>query len=449
MGIVIGVLVFAVVFVLWCFGSLMKNSGQDDKEGTTTNNNNTNNRRKPILSIPTEEYFLMSVQHTKIDESYSQVHPQSGMYAGLYEQNSQQSSLSPFQLYFTQQYQENDSRKPTNTCNITGEGADTVGSYTMTGKTCGNNVSITKHYVPNTGDPMENLGHKVHLRLTKEGSTLTGKYYIKTHKWQGSGVYQIWLREDTTTTTVTANAVAMPLEPIMAEAHVLPVAVVAEANKVCSAKLLDASSSPTPGTAPPDTAAAPTFFDEDAAAADATTTVGLLNTTAIEVVTPQGTDVVVTRSEQQIQFLKIRRNGNYFVACKPSLDSLGEGSFWKVTNDKANEGGIFLGIIGNLEIQNNHSRGDPTSNGWAYDSVIVGGDAIQQDSGWTGFSRGECLYFHFGANKLTMFSVQKNRKFTIDITTPDDAYYMHFVLYLSGDKLKLEPLHGDEHAKLL
>merc|ERR1712238_532593 len=247
----------------------------------------------------------------------------SGMYVGLYEQNSQQSSLSPFQLYFTQQYQENDSRKPTNTCNITGEGADTVGSYTMTGKTCGNNVSITKHYVPNTGDPMENLGHKVHLRLTKEGSTLTGKYYIKTHKWQGSGVYQIWLREETT--TVTANAVAMPLEPIMAEAHVLPVAVVAEANKMCSAKLLDASSSPTPGTAPPDTAGAPTFFDEDAAAADNATTTGgdvdttfdddnglvdnntninPLNTTAIEVVTPQGTDVVVTRSEKQIQFSK-------------------------------------------------------------------------------------------------------------------------------------------------
>merc|ERR1712161_96633 len=206
---------------------------------------------------------------------------------GPYEQNSQQSSLSPFQLYFTQQYQENDSRKPTNTCNITGEGADTVGSYTMTGKTCGYNVSITKHYVPNTGDPIENLGHKVHLRLTKEGSTLTGKYYIKTHKWQGSGVYQIWLREETT--TVTANAVAMPLEPIMAEA-----------NKVCSAKLLDASSSPTPGTAPLDTAAAPTFFDEDAAADNATTTGGPLNTTAIEVVTPQGTDVIVTRSEKKI-----------------------------------------------------------------------------------------------------------------------------------------------------
>merc|ERR1712238_556826 len=328
------------------------------------------------------------------------------------------------------------------------------------------NVSITKHYVPNTGDPIENLGHKVHLRLTKGGSRLTGKYYIKTHKWQGSGVYKIWLREETT--TVTANAVALPLEPIMAEAHVLPLAVVAEANKVCSAKLLDASSSPTPGTAPLDTAAAPTFFDEDAAA-DATTTGGdvdttfddddglvdnypninPLNTTAIEVVTPQGTDVVVTRSEKQTQFSKIGRNSNYFVACKPPLDSLGEGSFWKVTNDKANEGGIFLGIIGNLEIQNNRSRGDPTSNGWAYDSVIVGGDAIQQDSGWTGFSRGECLYFHFGANKLTMFSVQKNRKFTIDIVKPVDAFYMHFVLYKWGDKLKLEPLHGDEHAKLL
>merc|ERR1719491_2439599 len=137
--IVFGVLLFGGVVVCYVC-SLIKNYGQDNDEGTTTNNN-TNNRRKPILSIPPEDGFLMSVQHTKIDESYSQVHPPSGMYVGLYEQNSQQSSLSPFRLYFTQQYQENDNGKPTNTCNITGEGADTVGSYTMTGKTCGYNVS--------------------------------------------------------------------------------------------------------------------------------------------------------------------------------------------------------------------------------------------------------------------------------------------------------------------
>jgi len=259
--ILVGALLLGVVVVLMCCCCT-----SCWKAGTTTNNN-TNNRRKPILSIPTEDDFLMSDQHTKIDESYSQVHPPSGMYVGLYEQNSQQSSLSPFQLHFTQQYQENDNGKPTNTCSITGEGADTVGSYTMIGKTCGSNVSITKQYVPNTGNPIENLGQRVHLRLTKEGSTLTGKYYVKTRKWQGSGVYQIWLHENTT--TVTTNAVAMPLEPIMVEAHVLPVAVAAEANKVCSAKRIDASSSPTPGTAPPNTAAAPTFFDEDAAAKNA------------------------------------------------------------------------------------------------------------------------------------------------------------------------------------
>merc|ERR1712238_131271 len=134
----------------------------------------------------------------------------------------------------------NDNGKPTtNTCSITGEGADTVGSYTMSGHTCGDKVSITKQYVPNTGDPIENLGHQVHLRLRlrKDGSALIGKYYIKTHKWEGSGIYKIWLHE-ATTTTVTANPVAMPLEPIMAEAHVLPVAAVvvldAAATKVAA-----------------------------------------------------------------------------------------------------------------------------------------------------------------------------------------------------------------------
>jgi len=173
----------------------------------------------------------------------------------------------------------------------------------------------------------------------------------------------------------------------------------------------------------------------------------------IDVVLPHSSDVTVTKSENKIQLSKDdrTRNAYNFVACKPALDSSGEGSFWKVTVDTLPNGWTFLGIIGTLDASN--SKGiheDPTCYGWASRSrVYQGGTVRNEDSGWTGFTQGECLHFHLTAKKITMFSVQKNQKFTIDVATTVDTYYIHFNIMYISTKLTLEPLNEEERARFL
>jgi len=175
----------------------------------------------------------------------------------------------------------------------------------------------------------------------------------------------------------------------------------------------------------------------------------------IEVVQSQASAITVTKSEHKMQFSK--NNNNFrkfnFVACKPPLDSSGEGSFWKVTIDAvSNDGhdGLLLGIIGQLDASNN-SYSHSTSFGWTGGAVFVKGKHHSEHGGWSsgGFSQGECLYFHLKSNKLTMFSVKKNQKFTIDVTTTVNAYYIHFNMYYSGTKITLEPLNEEESACFL
>jgi hypothetical protein len=171
----------------------------------------------------------------------------------------------------------------------------------------------------------------------------------------------------------------------------------------------------------------------------------------IEVVQPHGSLVNVTKSENKIQFTKVNGIGHYFVACKQSLNaSSEEGSFWKVTIDVLpNNQWVYLGIIGNLAASNS-SCSNSTSYGWACSArTFHGGLHRNGDSGWTQFTQGECLYFQLKTNKLTMFSVQKNLKFVIDIATTCPAYYIHFDFHAVITKLTLEPLCDDERERLL
>jgi len=144
----------------------------------------------------------------------------------------------------------------------------------------------------------------------------------------------------------------------------------------------------------------------------------------IDVVQRHDQKAIVTRNENKMHIL----NARGFVACKPLLNSSGEGSFWKVTRDTSSiDGWLYLGIIGNLNASNNYndSYDDLTSYGWTSDSRSYHAGKIRYgDSGWTGFIQGEYLYFHLISNTLEMFSVQKNRKFSIDISTPLDGYYI-------------------------
>ena len=72
----------------------------------------------------------------------------------------------------------------------------------------GNKVSLTKQYIPYIGNRTGNLGHQVHARLIKSDDILKRKYYIKTNKWQGCGLDQIWLKNLSHIDVVEAYAVS-------------------------------------------------------------------------------------------------------------------------------------------------------------------------------------------------------------------------------------------------
>jgi hypothetical protein len=171
-----------------------------------------------------------------------------------------------------------------------------------------------------------------------------------------------------------------------------------------------------------------------------------------DVVHPNGYLVDLTKSENKIHFSKVNGKGHCFVACKPYLDTSGEGSFWKVTIDVLpNHHWVYLGIIGNLDATDKSFQ-DSTSYGWSCGSgVWIEGSKLSGSGGWTQFTEGERLYFHLKFNKLIMFSVQKNKRFVIDIARSKIVreYYIHFNLYDPGNKILLEPLNEDERECLL
>lgn len=176
----------------------------------------------------------------------------------------------------------------------------------------------------------------------------------------------------------------------------------------------------------------------------------LLDINNIDVIQPTGINVTVTKTEDKIQFSKSTNNGAYsFVACQPPLDSSGDGSFWKVKIDELPGDWLFLGIIGNLAASDS-SYADPTNYGWSSDFTSYhGGDTRERVGEWTNFIQQECLYFHLKANKLTMFSVQKNKMFTMDIATIVGAYYIHFNSHYIGTKWAIEPLGEEECSRFL
>ena len=49
---------------------------------------------------------------------------------------------------------------------LIGHGTDDVGDFKLAGEYKAAKLAITKMYVPGTGDPNENLGHTVELRLS-------------------------------------------------------------------------------------------------------------------------------------------------------------------------------------------------------------------------------------------------------------------------------------------
>ena len=166
----------------------------------------------------------------------------------------------------------------------------------------------------------------------------------------------------------------------------------------------------------------------------------------IAVMHPDVSSIDVVKSEDKIQFSQDSDAHEYeHVVCIPSLDSSGEGAFWKVTIDQMDDGWLFLGIVGNLNFE-----ADATSDSTAYgmDSTDVWrGGGSDSDGDWTGFGQGDCVYFKFKSNKLTVYNVRKDRKFEICTCSTGNAYIL-FDLGC-GTKVTLEPLDEEKHKYLL
>jgi len=147
----------------------------------------------------------------------------------------------------------------------------------------------------------------------------------------------------------------------------------------------------------------------------------------------EGTDFAVTENDNKTVKLVYKVGGlgaHYGVACTDELDPSGEGCFWKVNIDSLpSSGGFFLGILGNLNLKY-YIPGEATSFGW---------DGNYVD--------GECLYFHFKSNKLSMHSVQKNQTFIIDddMDTSTTKYYFHIINCVYNNTIvTLGPLDAEE-----
>ena len=176
----------------------------------------------------------------------------------------------------------------------------------------------------------------------------------------------------------------------------------------------------------------------------------VLDIANIVVVRSVSSSIDVFRSENKIQFSSDSDEYKYEHAIsQPPLDSSGEGAFWKVTIDHIESNGwVFCGIIGNLN-PTGFSHKDSTSYGVAPSGVCRGGLSYNRihDCDWKGFVHGDCIYFKFKSNKLTMYNVRKGIKLEMDIPRTGNAY-IHFNLALDTE-VTLEPLDELEHEYLL
>lgn len=170
----------------------------------------------------------------------------------------------------------------------------------------------------------------------------------------------------------------------------------------------------------------------------------------IVVVKSDVSSIDVFKSESKIQFYRDSDTRYEYehqhVICQPSLDSSGEGAFWKVTIDHmGDDGWIFCGIIGNLN-STNFSHIDSTSYG-VTPLGVCRGRSYKNDCDWNGFDQGDYIYFKFKSNKLTMYSVGKDKKFEMDIPRTGNAY-IHFNL-ARDTKVALSSLEEERHKYLL
>ena len=153
--------------------------------------------KKSKGSAPSETKFFEGNDQQDTDDIDKFQQPfYSGLYTGIYDQKGTRMPVQPFEIYFQEQFIEADDEDEyvgTIFHAITGKGADMVGPYTLSGKSVGSKISITKKYY-GAGNQITDVGHEVTLRLDKLGDShiFEGKFFVNTEEVHEQGLYQMW-----------------------------------------------------------------------------------------------------------------------------------------------------------------------------------------------------------------------------------------------------------------
>ena len=128
------------------------------------------------------------------------------------------------------------------------------------------------------------------------------------------------------------------------------------------------------------------------------------------------------------------------------LKADGDGSFWKITTDELGEPEeLYTGIIGNLSRYINRCQFDSTTCGWA--QFFAGRGTIEISKGKLSlkehiplWSKGECRFFHFKKDKLTMFSTKTRETFEMSVEIGRDMYIYIDLPSYNNYTLTIEPI---------
>eukprot|EP00563_Minutocellus_polymorphus_P021248 CAMPEP_0197734026 /NCGR_PEP_ID=MMETSP1434-20131217/44209_1 /TAXON_ID=265543 /ORGANISM="Minutocellus polymorphus, Strain CCMP3303" /LENGTH=521 /DNA_ID=CAMNT_0043321431 /DNA_START=137 /DNA_END=1703 /DNA_ORIENTATION=+ len=151
-------------------------------------------RNTDTAQVPSEYNWVMNASTSSVSKEPCSA---PGKYTGICHQNGMKQSMEPFDISYEH------SGIP-NQYVVKGNGEDKVGSFVLRGVWKGNRLGMTKQYLKGTGDPNENHGHQIHMRLAKEKSSgmvindrprLEGKYYVRTPQYSGEDHISIWLVE--------------------------------------------------------------------------------------------------------------------------------------------------------------------------------------------------------------------------------------------------------------
>ena len=157
---------------------------------------------------------------------------------------------------------------------------------------------------------------------------------------------------------------------------------------------------------------------------------------------------IVSQGKHRIQLSDDPPSDNdsgYAIFDAPLKDD-GEGSFWKITPDELGEDEYFCtGIIGNLSPSVANSGADPTACGWLnycdeYGVYEISKGKHTSKKHIPRWSKGECRFFNFKKDKLTMFSTKTRKKFELNVEIGRDMYIYFDLPECYTYKLTIEPV---------